>query len=367
MSSALPVTATQRKGPASEERQHRPHVHRDRFSRPPHILVRIRGPELRRFRNGEAAWNVAAERIVCTCLVRDDIGTDVTLHKFRVDVRAIAEEADRERGTACLCVKGHLERLLEISHELVAVAVRHPPTDASLVDLDVEAHALVHLDRERLRAAHAAHPSGQDEPALQGTAEVLPRARRERLVRTLDDPLRADVGPATGRHLPVHREAESLELVERLPVGPLRHEVRVRDQDPRRVPMRPEDRHGLAALHDERLVVPKALERFDDAVERIPVPRSLPRAAVDDELVRLLRVLEVVLEHAQDRFLAPALAPQAGTARGLDPLHADRPYVRRSVKPFPAHRGSAPSYRYRKILWGETTMGSCPWRSPTAG
>src|SRR3989449_7986081 len=39
------------------------------------------------------------------------------------------------------------------------------------------------------------------------------------------------------------------------------------------------------------------------------VPRSIPGAAVDDELVRFLRVLEIVLEHPEDRLLPPALAP----------------------------------------------------------
>ena len=152
---------------------------------------------------------------------------------------------------------------------------------------------------------------------------MRPRARRECLVGALDDPLGSDVRPSAGRHLTIHREAQRLELVERLPVRPFRHEMRIRDQHPRRVPVCLEDRHRLSTLHDQRLVVTEAPERLDDPVERVPVPSRFAGSPVDDELVRLLRVLEVVLEHAEDRLLPPALAPQCGAPRRLDALHVD--------------------------------------------
>src|SRR3990172_10875616 len=85
--------------------------------------------------------------------------------------------------------------------------------------------------------------------------------------------------------------------------------------------MRLEDRDGLAALDEEGFVVPEALQGLDDSRERVPVPCRLPRAAVDDELGRLLRVLEVVLEHAEDRLLSPSPAPQLWTASRPDFLH----------------------------------------------
>src|SRR3989304_6033686 len=68
--------------------------------------------------------------------------------------------------------------------------------------------------------AHAAESAREDEPSRQGAAEVLAGARGERLVRPLHDALRTDVRPAAGGHLPVHREAELLQLVEVLPRGP---------------------------------------------------------------------------------------------------------------------------------------------------
>src|SRR5204863_491447 len=96
----------------------------------------------------------------------------------------------------------------------------------------------------------------------------------------------------------------------------------VPDEADRCVAVGLEDRNRLAALDDQRLVIAQAAEGIDDAMERLPVAGRLPGAAVDDELVGLLRVLEVVLEHPQDGLLPPALASQFRPATGLHPLHA---------------------------------------------
>ena len=151
---------------------------------------------------------------------------------------------------------------------------------------------------------------------------MFPGACGEGLVRSLDDSLGSDVRPAPRGHLTVHREAERLEFVERLPVRPFRDQMRVRDEDPRGVSVGFENGHRLAALHDQGLVVAEALERIDDAVERLPIASRLARPSVDDQLVRLLRVLEVVFQHPEDGLLPPALAPQFRSAGGLDPFHA---------------------------------------------
>jgi len=69
----------------------------------------------------------------------------------------------------------------------------------------------------------------QHDAAAQRPAELLARELRERLIRALQDSLRADVDPRAGRHLTVHRQALPLQLAERVPVGPLAHQVRIRD------------------------------------------------------------------------------------------------------------------------------------------
>src|SRR5205807_5172566 len=108
--------------------------------------------------------------------------------------------------------------------------------------------------------------------------------------------LPSDGGPTALRQLAVRRQPEGLQFVEGLPVRPFRDQVRVRNEDPRRVAVGFENRDRLAALDDQSLVIAQTAEGIDDAMERLPVTGCLPRAAVDDELVGLLRVLEVVLE-----------------------------------------------------------------------
>src|SRR5206468_2060713 len=77
-------------------------------------------------------------------------------------------------------------------------------------------------------------------------------------------------------------------------------------------------------------------------VERLPVPRHLARAPIDDEVFGLLRVLEVVLEHPEDRLLAPALAPQGRAAGGLDALHPRPKEGAGRVKALSIRGGSRP-------------------------
>ena len=89
--------------------------------------------------------------------------------------------------------------------------------------------------------------------------------------------------------------------------------------------MRREEADGLAGLDDERLLLLHRLERLDDAVVALPIPRGLGGARVDDQFLGPLGVLEVVLEHAQDGFLPPALAAELAAPLGLDvPLRRDR-------------------------------------------
>src|SRR5947209_8956032 len=307
--SADVVPVVEHDAPRPEEVEHRPDVDSDRLARATDVFFRILRTQRVRLLDGKPSRDVSSERVVRARLVRDDVRPNLALHEFGMDLRTIPDQADRQRGSARLRVVGHFQTLVELEDDPIAIPVRHPPSNPGLVDLDVEAHTFVHLDRQRLSASHAAHAAGEDESAFERAAEMLPRARSERLIRPLDDPLGSDVRPSAGRHLTVHREAQLLELVERLPVRPLRDEVRIRDKDPRRVAVRLEDRDRLPALHDEGLVVAEGLERLDDAVECVPVPRRLPRASIDDEIVRLLRVLEVVLEHPEDGLLPPALAP----------------------------------------------------------
>ena len=119
-------------------------------------------------------------------------------------------------------------------------------------------------------------------------AEVLVGALGERLVRALQDALGPDVDPRPGGHLPVHREALGLQRAERLPVGPLRHEHRVRDQHARRQVVRPEDRDRLARLHQQGLVVGERPQRAHDRVVGLPAAGGAAGAPVHDQVLGAL-------------------------------------------------------------------------------
>src|SRR5208282_5038407 len=106
---------------------------------------------------------------------------------------------------------------------------------------------------ERLGAAHAAEPGGEDPAAFEAAAVMPAGGLGEGLEGAADDALAADVDPRAGRHLAVHYEAPAVELVEMLERRPMADEVRVGEEDARRVGMGLEHADGLARLDEQRL------------------------------------------------------------------------------------------------------------------
>ena len=84
--------------------------------------------------------------------------------------------------------------------------------------------------------------------------------------------------------------------------------------------MRAENTDRLSGLDEESLVALEPLEGLEDAVERGPRARGATGATVHDEVFGALRDvgIEVVLDHAERRFLGPAAALQRGAARCAD-------------------------------------------------
>ena len=142
----------------------------------------------------------------------------------------------------------------------------------------------------------------------------------EGLVGSLHDALRADIDPRAGGHLAVHRQPLAIELVEMVPGRPVRNQVGIGDQHPRRIGMGPEHADRLARLHQKRLVVFERLQGRDDEVEILPGARGAADAAIDHQLVRVLgdvRV-QVVHQHAHRRFGQPALGRDLRAGRRED-------------------------------------------------
>ena len=167
-------------------------------------------------------------------LIGDDVGHDAARDQLLEHLGGVADETDRATVALRPRLLDLAQRAVEVGRHEVEVARLDAAVEMVRVDVDDQADAVVHRDRERLGAAHATAAGGQHEPAAQRAAEAGVRDRRERLVRPLHDALGADVDPRAGRHLAVHRQPLGLEPPERVPVRPLGHEVRVRDQHARR-------------------------------------------------------------------------------------------------------------------------------------
>src|SRR5262249_20893041 len=120
-----------------------------------------------------------------------------------------------------------------------------------------------------------------------------------------------------------------LEPAELVPVVPVADEVRVRDQDPRRPLVRPEDADRLPGLNQQGLVVSQLAEGPHDRVERVPGARRPAAAPVDDELIGVLGDfrIEVVHQHPQGGLLLPSPAGELGAPWGA---HLSRPAHRSS-------------------------------------
>jgi len=206
-----------------------------------------------------------------------------------------------------------------------------PALQPAGVHVHDEDRAAIEGDGERLRSAHPAAASGEGQGAGERAAEPFARDRAERLVRPLQDALRADVDPGAGGHLAVHREAEGLQSPELGPCRPVADEVGVGDEHPRRPLVRAEHADGLAGLHQQRLVGLQIAERRDDRVVGLPATGRASRPSVDDEVVGPLGDLgvEVVHEHPQRRLGLPALRAELRAARranGSCSVHGSRSF-----------------------------------------
>ena len=161
--------------------------------------------------------------------------------------------------------------------------------------------------------------------------------RRKSFKGPLNDSLAANVNPRAGSHLSVHRQPHALEAIELGVVVPLSHEIRVRDQDPRRFIVRPEFADRFSRLDQKRFVILQCAQRAYDCIERVPAPRGAACATVNDELIRILCDLgiEIVHQHPHRRFLMPAITRALIAARRLNdslPTHNDSLFKSKSSR-----------------------------------
>jgi hypothetical protein len=81
-----------------------------------------------------------------------------------------------------------------------------------------------------------------------------------------------------------------------------------------------ENSNGFSRLNEKGFVVFQGFEAFDDRMETVPIAGGLPGSPIDDQVLGIFRHLgvQVVHQHPERAFLAPAMGMQSGPARRPD-------------------------------------------------
>src|SRR2546429_411163 len=117
----------------------------------------------------------------------------------------------------------HFHGVVKRVRDAIAVTALDAALDTLRIHLDAQKRRAIHCGGEWLRAPHAAHATGDDQPARQRSTKMLARRGSESFVCALQDTLRTNVNPASGGHLAIHDQAEMFELAKLVPVGPVPH------------------------------------------------------------------------------------------------------------------------------------------------
>src|SRR5206468_5363653 len=121
------VPVVEHDAPGPKEVEHRPDVDRDRLARATDVFLRILRAQGVRVWDGKPTRDVSSERVVRARLVCYNVRPDLALHQFGMDLGTIPDQADRQRGSARLRLEGHLEGLVELEDDPIAISVRHAP------------------------------------------------------------------------------------------------------------------------------------------------------------------------------------------------------------------------------------------------
>ena len=314
------VAVVEHLGAGVHEADHRLDVLGHRGAGPIGELLRLLGRVVRRVAGSMPSGTYDSGSCAEVWSVTMSTGTPRWQH-LRDQGGRVADDADGQRLAVALGGQRQLDAVVQRVGDHVQVARLDPAAQPVRVDVDDQADAVVHGDRERLRAAHAAAAGGQRQRAGQRAVEPLGGHRGERLVRALQDALGADVDPGAGGHLAVHGQAQSFSSRRnsgQVAQSPTRLELAISTRG--RPLVRTEHADRPPGLHQHRLVVLERGQRADQRVVARPVPGGLAGAAVDDQVLRALgdvRV-EVVLQHPHGGLLRPALRGEGRAARGAD-------------------------------------------------
>jgi len=219
------------------------------------ILLWVAFAECSGFLDGVATRIIPLEGVVSSGLVGEHVGREWSIDDRLEHVGDVGLDGDTGGFFIFGCCPGAFDGVLEVVDALVAVARLDSPVDSVAVEFDGETDPTVHRHREGLCAAHSAEPASQNDLAAEVAVEGVACERGERFERALENALRADVRPGASGHLAVHAQSLGLEFVERLPVVPVAHEIRVGDEDSGRAFVRAKAPDGFARLDEQRFCV----------------------------------------------------------------------------------------------------------------
>ena len=181
------------------------------------------------------------------------------------------------------------EGLAEIGGDPLDPALLPPGLDARQIHLGRDAHRPGDVGSLGLGPAHPAQARAQVEIAgqiliLRDPQIQAPRVQK-REVGAVHDPLRPDVHPAAGGHLPIVGHPELGGLVKIGGIVELAHHQGVGVDHPWRLAMAGKQTHGVTGRDHESLSLGHLLQILFDQPVLHPVLEHLPRLAVGDELV----------------------------------------------------------------------------------
>ena len=223
---------------------------------------------------GPAFRQIAIDGIVCRRLVGHHVRAHATPHQLRKNLGGIAEQADRDRFAVAARLRHDRQRFIEGRGLAVEIACTQPHLDARRLAFDGKTRRAGHHRRERLRAAHAAKPGGENPLAPEIAAVMLATQFDKGLVGALNNSLAADIDPGSGGHLAVHHETLAIELAEVLPCWP----NAAPDWNWRSTPAG--RRHGFEIRRPVCRIAPAASDRPPAASRSRQCDRSFPNRAL---------------------------------------------------------------------------------------
>ena len=272
-------------------------MHHHRVQHIPLVRGRILLPLHLRLRQRIPSRKIPQHQIVRRRLIGKHIGNHTTLQQLRQHLCDIPQQPHRQRLSPRLRIQHHLQRLIQIRRFHITIPRPNPHIDMRLIYLQPQKRSPIHRGGQRLSASHPPETRRHHQLPLQRSAKMLPCALRKRLIRSLHNPLRANIDPRSGRHLPVHRKPHRIQPPKLIPRRPSRHQMRIRNQHPRRLLMRPKHSNRLPALHQQRFIILQPLQRTHNPMITLPIPRRLPPAAIHNQILRPFRHLRIQIIH----------------------------------------------------------------------